>query len=337
MIVDLLSALARAGIGDRIVVLRNAEELPAGFSGTDLDVSVLPGFRPPDVVEWIGAIAKDSGWRVVLTNARPHIAGLSIHHREADVTLHFDVFDGVSVYGMVLMTPDELDVESVDQGGFRVLTARGETAVTVLHHLSWNGCLSKEKYRDAARAVLASDREWLVERMTGVWGPVAAGEILEAIESGSLGGGCRGRRRRLLRARLRTVGYGAGGFRLGRYWLSQAESLLHPAGLVGVPGAPLPADPEIRLTAELACEVAPHSIIAPSVRSPVASISNLNGPRYEAAVRNTWRRWALLRWTAPSLFVWYLAKRGRVLVLDEPPWLVKQVARRGWLSDWVAR
>lgn len=336
MISSLLRSLADAGFGSLAVVLRNGEELPDDLSGTDLDVSVLPGAGPADVVRLVDEVGRASGWMMVLENSRRHIAGASLHHPATGTSAHFDVFDGVTAYGMPLLTPADLADETVLQGGFSVLTGRGETLVTLLHHLSWNGRLGKRKYVDDALAVLADDGAWLRVRLEAVWGADASEAVLADLVAGRLtesGSSSRRRRRRLLAARAQRLGWGRAVRSYGSYLGAQAESLRRPAGVVATPGARLPSGLEV--TAELACDVAPHSLAAPSVRSASANVENRNGERYVSSVRSTWDRWRIIRWVTPSAFLWYLAKRGRIVILDEVPALIRVGQRRGW--PWVAR
>lgn len=336
MISSLLRSLADAGFGSMAVVLRNGEELPYDLSGTDLDVSVLPGADPTDVVRLVDEVGRASGWMLVLENNRRHIAGTSLHHPATGTSVHFDVFDGVTAYGMPLLTAADLADETVVQDGFSVLTGRGETLVTLLHHLSWNGRLGKQKYSDDALGILADDPAWLRSRLDAVWGPEATSAVLADLAAGKLtesGGSRRRRRRRLLWARARRLGLARAVLSYGSYLGSQAESARRPAGVIATPGARLPSGLEV--TTELACDIAPHSVAAPSVRSGSARVENRNGDRYVSAVRSTWDRWRVIRWITPSVFLWYLAKRGRIVILDELPALIRLGQRRGWA--WVVR
>ena len=145
-----------------LIVLRNAEELPDGLSGHDLDVAVLPGSSLDVATTYLCDRAATVGWKPVCYSPRNHMSGVSFVDPQG-TALHFDVFLGISVLSIPLLSSHDLLEESVVIDGTRRLTDRGRVAATVLHHIAWSGSLGKQKYRDELAALLTTeDREWFI-------------------------------------------------------------------------------------------------------------------------------------------------------------------------------
>ena len=341
----LLRCLFEDGLAaSRFVVLRNGESLPDALSGTDLDVATLPGCPPSEVVELIARRGRSAGWELVCVSRRPHMTGFALAYCAGPgppQAIHFDVFDGITFLGLPLVSCDVLQSESFVHCGVRQLSGRGRALATTVHHLAWNGRLQKEKYRTELDAVLAApaDREWLLRHVDRALGPWVAAELGGLVDPSRLG------RATLLRrwgiARGIWVRWVAPQSvltcrRMVRYVAGQLDSLLHPPGIVGCPGNRIPGVAGARLSAELACRIAPHGFAADSVRGSVCQTKTLNGPRYEASLAVLWKRWTLLRWLLPSLFLWVQAKRNRVAVVGRLPVGLRILRRTRWGAGWVA-
>jgi hypothetical protein len=332
-----------AGPAERyFIVLRNDETLPVGLSGTDLDVCVRPGRTPREVVDYLVASTGKLGWFPVGMSERPHMVGFTLIRQDtADVeAIHFDVFNGISYLGIPLCPALVLDQESSIRDGVRVLSDRGKALATLLHHMAWNGHLSKEKYRAELADVLTHppDAAW-VERHTAVaFGEPAAHRLLSSSSVSPLYHGTLSNRLKLAAA---VVHRAAGGnpFRPARqimaYWAGQWSSFRFPPGLVGTVGDRYPEWPNLRLTEELACSIAPHGCAAPSARAQSRRVHTLNGPRYQRATCGSWKRWTPVRWLLPSVFLFYQAKRNRVVVLSNRLPIGLRILRHLRAPAWV--
>jgi hypothetical protein len=341
----LLCCILEDGIAAaHFVVLRNGELLPDAINGTDLDVATLPGTRAEEVVEFIAQRGKAAGWNQVCVSRRPHMTGFALAScAEPPRThaIHFDVFENISFLCLPLVSSEVLYSESFVRGGVRQLSARGRALATTVHHMAWNGRLQKEKYRADVEAVLATpqDRDWFLRHVDEALGPWVAAELRGLVEVSGLGKAALRRRwavgrglwvrsvapRPLLACR-----------RVARYVVGQLESLAHPPGIVGCPGDAVPGVPGARLGPDLACKIAPHGFAADSVRCSPRHARTLNGPRYEASLAVFWRRWTLVRWLLPSLFLWVQAKRNRVVVIRQLPLGLRVLRGSRWRPDWLA-
>jgi hypothetical protein len=56
-------------------------------------------------------------------------------------------------------------------------------------------------------------------------------------------------------------------------------------------------------------------------------VRSLNGPKHQQCVESLWRSATILRWVAPSLFLWLQAKRNRVVVLERLPLALRGLRR----------
>jgi len=119
------------------------------------------------------------------------------------------------------------------------------------------------------------------------------------------------------------------------YFAAQFGSLRHPPGLVGRPGDLVGARLGA-LTLELACRVTPHGFAVVSVRKMGHGLHTSNGPTYEKSLRATWARWSVVRWLAPSLFLYYQTKRNRIVVVGRLPMMLGALCRTGHRPGWVA-
>jgi hypothetical protein len=212
-VTDLLSHVFCREAADLFIVLRNGELLPAAFEGTDLDVCAMPGVTVSRVADFLEQRAARAGWSRVIRSWRPHMVALSLVHTgpELQVTgIHFDVFDGVRLWGVPLCAPEQLATESVVDREVRQLTARGRVLATLSHHLAWTGMLSKDKYRTELERVAEAptNRRWLLDRLAEVFGSTRASEILAPGAAATLGSG-RSRRRREKRPAAQTRSRGA--------------------------------------------------------------------------------------------------------------------------------
>ena len=341
----LLRAIFEDGLaGSLFIVLRNGEQLPDRMSGTDLDVSVRPGHRVDEVVSFLCQRGASAGWDPVCMSRRPHMVGFSLVYRDPASTqaIHFDVFDGISYLCLPLLTPAVLDTESILRRGVRQLGERGRVAATVIHHLAWSGLLSKAKYRIELERVLADphDRSWLLGKVERALGHHLCEEVLALRSTDSLGVATGSRRWVLAKGLMRQwlcrdpiVAVKS----VLRYLVGQTRSMWRPPGLVGCPGDPIAAAlPGKPLSAELACRISPHAFAAPTVRAHAASLRTFNGPRYERSTVRLWRRWGVVRWVWPTLFLWVQAKRNRVVVLEELPLVPRFLRSLSLQPTWIA-
>ncbi len=325
------------------MVLRNGALLPDGLQGTDLDLSVLPGNTMTEVADLLTRRAKAVGWERALLSIRKHMSALAFVDARASHghAVHFDVFDGISAYGIRLASPHQLASLSDTRRGVTQLTAQGQVLVTVLHHLAWSGYLAKDRYRSELRQLIRhpGERRWLEEEIADRFGPRLTSRILKDASSDRLGYKALPRRLRVVaalasRAFIRDpVGTAAG---ILAYLTGQIQSVLRPPGVVGLRGDRIPSVPTQALDLRIACGMSPHAFFAPAARAPAHLCQTVNGPRYERSVRSSWARWLPVRWMAPSLYLWMNAKRGRVVVLDRLPYMLARLrestVRPGWLA-----
>ena len=336
---ELLEAVFGGQQGD-LVVLRNAELLPRGLSGTDIDVSVLPGFSVSAVTGRIRDMAASVGWKPVIESRRPHMTALAL----VDVShpsgraIHFDIFDGLTALGVPTLTAETLATLTESRRGVLGLSKRGQVLATMVHHLAWNGCLGKRKYREELEILIAEEeeRKWLEEQLASVLGSRAAVDVLSDVNALACEAASK-RTRILLAVLLRSLGrHPVATLRqLLTYFMGQFRSLLVPPGLVGRLGDSIPALESRALDLEIACGLSPHGFYSPRARAGSQYLRTLNGPRYETELVRSWRRWTVLRWAFPSLFLAVQAKRGRVVVLDRLP-MGLSVLRRVRSVRWVA-
>jgi hypothetical protein len=323
------------------IVLRNDETLPLRLAGTDLDVCVFPGQQPRDVFRYLSAAASDLGWLAVGVSERPHMIGFSLVRPDVDHphAIHFDVFNGISYLGIELCSSATLASESSVTNGVRHLNRRGRALATLMHHMAWNGYLSKEKYRRELADVLANpaDVVWIRQRVSEGFGLRAADTLLSPASRLD---------HATLRSRLEIAyavfstaarGHPARPARqLFRYWSGQWSSLRSPPGLVGLAGDSLPGAPAVTLSEELACALAPHGCAARTVRSRPGEVHTLNGERYRRTTSRAWARWTLIRWLVPSFFLRYQAKRNRIVVLRDGLPVGIRLLRRFGDPAWIA-
>jgi hypothetical protein len=334
----LRSIFADARASALFTILRNGEALPDGLSGRDLDVSTLPGHSPAHVVAFLLERARAAGWTPICLSRRPHMTAISFVAGLASDAIHFDIFDGITYACIPLLEPALLADESAVRDGVRMLRLRGRVLATLAHHLAWNGGLTKAGYRDEVAAVLAdpADRDWLLYRVHALFGERIAGELAAPRGGERLGTDLRRRRRAARRALLgrslrRAPAATLGG--LARYALGQLPSLAVPPGLIGERDDPLPGT-DVPLDLSLACRIAPHGFGIDAFRTAHGA-RTLNGPRYERTLARSWARWAPVRWIAPSIFLWFQAKRGRVVVVERLPValrVLRRTARPAWLA-----
>lgn len=326
---------------ERFIVLRNGEALPERMVGTDLDVCIMPGRSLGEVAEFLIERGRSAGWAPVSVSRRSHMIGLSlVPLDEAADAVHFDVFGGITYLGLPMLRAETCAAESIVRHGVRSLNRRGQALATTVHHLAWNGYLSKEKYRAELAEVMSdpSSMLWMRESLAAAFGSRTLHAIDVAIAAGTLGRAT-ARMRRAVRAdlvarralrrpattMLQIVGYLAG----------QGESFRNPPGLIGTRGDSLPAAPRHRLTTELAGRIAPHGFGARSVRAGIGDVHTANGERYRHTLVRTWRRSTLLRWFLPSVFLYLQAKRGRTVVLERMPVALRALqrwSRPSWLA-----
>lgn len=333
--------LVTGAADDHFMVLRNDEALPDGLSGTDLDVCVCPGRRPAEVVGYLVDAASSVGWSAVTISRRPHMVGFGLvrEGENGPDAIHFDVFNGISYLGIPLCEPSTLYRESTVRDGVRVLSARAKALTTVTHHLAWNGYLSKQKYRDELAAVLGSDGEWLRSQLAEVFGSALTERIcsrhgIEELATASVTSRLR------ISSALARRSFARWGVtevvrRILGYWGGQLGSFRSPPGIVGLAGDQIRHLPLLALSPQLACGVSPHGCWAPSPRCHPSAVRTLNGPRYQRTTSRAWRRWTLLRWTLPSFFLFYQAKRNRVVVLSARLPLGLRLLRRVGRPAWI--
>jgi hypothetical protein len=338
---NLLNRIFSGPAQQYFIVLRNDETLPLRLAGTDLDVCVCPGRKPRDVFEYLSAAAGDLGWLTIGVSARPHMLGFSLVRPDVDhlQAVHFDVFNGLSYLGIELCSSSTLAAESSVTNGVRHLGRRGRALATLMHHVAWNGYLSKEKYRSELAEVLAdpADVFWMRQRLSEAFGRRTADRLLSP--ASRLDHATLANRVDIAWAVFSTAGRGhparpAG--QLLRYWSGQWSSLRSPPGLVGLEGDSVPAAPGLILSEELACIVAPHGCAARTARSRPRDVHTLNGERYRRTLSRAWARWTLIRWLVPSFFLRYQAKRNRIVVLRQRLPVGMRLLRRFGDPTWIA-
>ena len=343
---EVLGAIFHGDAAGRLfIVLRNGEELPERQSGNDIDVSVRPGVSIETVVTFISDRAREVQWVPLCVSRRRRTTGFSIVDARSDSTgaaIHFDVFDGISAFGIPLIPTTLLAAESVVRQNVRQLNARGRSLATIAHHVGCSGALSKDKYLSELAPVLerAPDRAWLVENAKRMLGARVASELQVGVVSDTQHPlRKRSRVRQLttlwISARRAPDGMTAILRGIGAYVAAQLPSFLRPPGLVGCDGERLRELPQLALSGTLACRVAPLAMIADSVRSPASAVRTENSDKHQRCIADIWSAGVALRWTVPSLFLWLQAKRGRVVVLRRLPLglrLLRRVAGPGWLT-----
>ena len=343
---EVLGAIFRGDAAARLfIVLRNSEGLPERQSGNDIDVSVRPGVALETVVAFISARASEVDWVRLCLSRRRRTTGFSIvdaRRDSAGAAIHFDVFDGISAFGIPLIPTTLLAAESVVRQNVRQLNARGRCLATVAHHVACSGALTKDKYVAELAPVLErpADRAWLVENARRMLGARVAGEL----QVGSASDSDHPLRKKSRLRQLATLWAAAGRAPDGMsavirgvmaYLAAQLPSLVQPPGLVGRRGEHIREFPELLLTETLACRVAPLAMIADSVRSRADAVRTENSEKHRRCIADIWSASVVLRWTVPSFFLWLQAKRGRVVVLRRLPLgvrLLRRVASPRWLT-----
>jgi hypothetical protein len=324
------------------VVLRNDERLPGELTGTDLDVCVSPQRTPEEVMSYLVTVGSRLGWSAAAVSRRPHMIGFTLVRAGEDEVdaIHFDVFNGITYLGLPLCDPATLHAESRVRDGVRLLSPRGKSIATVVHHLAWNGYLSKEKYRSEFAQLLRDpvDGPWMRARLGEVFGigiarALCSPEGLTRLERSTVNARLQLSAALFRQAARKGLTYPAR--RLGSYWLGQCSSFRIPPGVVGREGDGLKNLDGMRLTPEIACGVTPHGCWAPSARCHASAVRTLNGPRYQRTTTRAWARWTFLRWTLPSLFLLYQAKRGRIVVLTNRLPLGLRLLRRAGHPAWI--
>lgn len=337
---QLLSRIFAGPAESYFIVLRNDEMLPLRLSGTDLDVCVCPGKKPLEVLDYLSETGRDLGWFAVGVSERPHMTGFALvwsdgNHTEA---IHFDVFDGISYLGVELCSSGTLASESSVSNGVRRLNRRAKSLATLVHHIAWSGYLGKEKYREELAEVLGdpTDALWMFQRVSEACGPWTAQWLLSPTRQ--LDHATLPSRLKFAVGVFTTASRGRSKPLRGvlRYWCSQWASMRSPPGLVGLYGESFPSAPNLVLSEELACALAPHGCVARTARSLPRDVHTLNGERYRRTISRAWARWTLVRWLVPSVFLRYQAKRNRIVVLrDRLPLgmrLLRRVAAPGWVA-----
>jgi hypothetical protein len=326
------------------VVLRNGEGLPHIVSGTDIDISTRPTTTLSEIVEYLREHGHANGWIPISVSQRPHTVGLALLRTtapESPVAMHIDIFAGITVFGITLLSAGRLANETETRNNVVQLTNRGRQLATLVHHVAWNGGLSKEKYRDELLQFVTepSNCSWLDRELVGIFGRAIARECSAPLSIGGLGKQMSWRRMRAVFAIFVLKGSSepvATATQFIRYVLGHMRSILSPSGLIGHLGDRVPEDRRISLSLQLACQVCPHAFGAKDVRSSVDGLATLNGPRYEAHIRKVWHRWSLIRWFAPSIFLWVQAKRNRWVVVSRMPLLLRCLQRSRYRPHWIA-
>jgi hypothetical protein len=325
-------------------VLRNDELLPDDLSGVDLDVCRMPGASLEEILRHITATARSVGWGTVCVSRRPHMIGFSLVSLEDGVqnqAVHLDVFDGISFWGMPLISPELLASESGVHRGVRQLSNRGRVLATAVHHLAWVGGFHKTKYRQEVAELLANpaERRWFLDRVRESLGTRIAADLENPAAFDALTSHPPRRRFKTLLMVLGTCVKQrplSSLKAMANYFLGQIPSALHPPGCVGSPGDFVAGAPGRGLSLELACRLSPFGFGAKSVWAGPAAAMTLNGAGYERWLRTMWSRWTPLRWLAPSLFLWLQAKRNRVVVLDRLPLGIRLLRARSRRPTWIA-
>ena len=339
----LRSVFADAEASNLFVVLRNSESLPDALAGNDLDLSVLPGVSLEAALQFVRRRASVVGWEMLCVSRRAstHAASLvDLEDGPPRRAIHVDIFCGISAFGIRLLSPELLARESTIRGNVRELSDRVRVLATVAHHFACSGALTKDKYLDELMAVLArdADRDWLLRHVEQSFGPSLIAELTGEIIGRSLRTPSLRRRKMILLGALEKSAAHKPGFGLvgiAQYTAGQFPSLLHPPGIIGRRGERLAALPQSSLTPELASGVSPLAMIASDVHARASEVWTLNSDKHLAHVRSVWANGALLRRLSPSLFLWWQAKRNRVVVLNELPLglrLLRRITQPQWLT-----
>lgn len=343
---DVLGAIFRGDAAGRLfIVLRNGEDLPERQSGNDIDVTLRPGVSLETVVTFISARAREVEWVPLCVSRRRRTTGFSIVDARTESTgaaIHFDVFDGISAFGIPLIPTTLLAAESVVRQNVGQLNARGRALATIAHHVGCSGALTKDKYVSELAAVLGrpADRAWLVENAKRMLGARVASELQVGVATdGQHPLRKRSRVRQLASlwtaARRAPDGTSVVVRGISSYLAAQLPSLVQPPGLVGCRGERIRELPQLMLTGTLACRVAPLAMIADNVRSRANAVRTENSDKHRRCIADIWSAGVVLRWTVPSLFLWLQAKQGRVVVLRHLPLglrLLRRVASPRWLT-----
>jgi hypothetical protein len=343
---EVFGAIFRGDAAGRLfIVLRNGEGLPERQSGNDVDVTIRPGVSLETVVTFILSRASEVEWVPLCVSRRRRTTGFSIvdaRHDSMGTAIHFDVFDGISAFGIPLIPTTLLAAESVVRQNVRQLNARGRSLATVAHHVGYSGALTKDKYVAELAPVLArpADRAWLVENARRMLGVRVANELQVGIGPESqhpLRSKSRVRQLASLWTAARRAPDGTSAVIRGiiSYLGAQLPSLVQPPGIVGCRGERIRELPQLTLTDTLASRVAPLAMIADNVRSPASAVRTHNSDKHRRCIADIWSAGVVLRWTVPSLFLWWQAKQGRVVVLRRLPLavrLLRRVASPGWIT-----
>ncbi len=321
--------------GDRALIpLRNDEGLPDRLAGTDLDLTIGAAQTLDGMTHRVGEIGRGLGWTPVFVNRRSYMVAMPLLGPDGESAVHLDIFDGIGVWGCRLIEPGLLEQEA-RSGEVRSLSNRAVVLVTLVHHLCWNGGFTNPEYFSRLKTALASDRPWLEGELSRIFGRAFADQICNAPED--LATGRAGRRSRalvnvlgrgLLRRPLATLRG------LARYAGDHVRTLVRPTGLVAGPRAVVPGTDHL-LTLEVACRLEPHSFAVPHVQAAGSELRSANGERYEESLRSRWAKSARLRRLAPSLYLWFQAKRGEVIMLERLPRLLvllAKVTKARWIS-----
>lgn len=343
---EVLGAIFRGDAAGRLfIVLRNGEELPERQSGNDIDVTVRPGVAMETVVAFILSRAQELDWVPLCVSRRRRTTGFSIvdaRHESTGAAIHFDVFDGISAFGIPLIPTTLLAAESVVRQNVRQLNARGRSLATIAHHVGCSGALTKDKYVSELAPVLErpADRAWLVENARRMLGVRVANELQVSVATDDQHPLRRRSRVRQLGSLWTSARRAPDGtsvvFRgVSSYVAAQLPSLVQPPGLIGCPGEHVRELPQLVLTGTLACRVAPLAMIADHVRSRVDAVRTENSEKHRRAIADIWSSSVLLRWVVPSLFLWMQAKQARVVVLRRLPLglrLLRRMASPRWVT-----
>lgn len=328
------------------IVLRNHEGLPHTLTGSDLDLCVRHGLSLRDGLALIRKSASAVEWRVLRVTARPFFAGVALvpnNATNAAAALHFDIFDGIRFRNIPLLRPEDLEPEVVSHHRYAYLTSRARTLVTLVHHLAWTGSLSKNKYLHEAAHVISQtgDRLWLEKQLAHVFGFSLTTRIIASLAgadtvtnfNGALPSRSFIRRRVLWQARER-LGAPAVARAYAGYYYSQIPSLIRPSGGVVERGARHPNFPQ---TLEQAVNASPHSFFIPKANGHPRTAYTPGPTRYGSSIRAMLVRTRILRNISPTIFLWFMAKRGRFVFVDSIPPLLAAAHRVGIVRSWVAR
>ncbi len=338
-----LAAVTSVRGNSPFVALRNADTLPDRLDGRDLDVSVAPGVSLRDAARFVIQHGERAGWQVVVDSRRHHMAAVTLFHPETRETLHFDLFKGITHLSNPLFTVEELWEESEVVNDVRRLSHRMEVLATVVHRTVFGGTLNKQKYVEQLAEFVSDprNRSWLAARVSRVLGPEFAVELTtpERVRELTRFGADRSARARktFLSRRARRAPFSFA-WDTVRYFAGQVGSMLFPPGFVGQPGDRVPALGSELLTLELACALSAYGFYVPSTRSRAEQIQTVNAPRFADMLKERWDYWGPLREWAPSVFLWFLAKRAAVVVVDRlPPLLALLRGSRVLCPRWLGR